>query len=318
MINDSANLPSGGSKTVGGSTEPASYDDLDFREPQEANPQGEEEEKRGGEGTDHYADEPDEIDPEGDEPIPPDEEEMANEAEDMIVTLKGGEQIPLEELKLGYMRDRDYHQKTQDLAKRGRALESMSSRLAATANAVAELVAGQIPDEPPEELRLSDPAAYQRQRALHQAGLEQLARVMALADEPAGVVAELQSAAAEERLAAENAKLLDAFPQTGHDEGRQAFFADAFETARELGFSEQEMREVIDHRLFKLAHYARLGLNAERARAKALQKVTEAPAPAPRLKAKSQAQRQNRESREAMRRLARSGSIRDAMAVDFE
>ncbi|OHV77977.1 hypothetical protein [Ensifer sp. LCM 4579] len=318
MMNDSANLPFGGSKTVDGSVDPASYADLDFREPHEANPRGEEEEKRDGEGTEDYAGEPDEIDPEGDEPTPPDEDEAANEAEDMIVTLKGGEQVPLEELKLGYMRDRDYRHKTQDLANRGRALESMSSRVAATAKAVAELVAGQVPGEPPEALRLHDPQAYQRQWALHQAGLEELARVMALAEEPAGVAAELEAAAAGERLALENAKLLEAFPQTGQEEGRQAFFAEAFETARELGFSDQEMREVIDHRLFKLAHYARLGLNAERARAKALQKVTEAPAPVPRLKAKSQAQRQNRESREAMRRLTRSGSIRDAMAVDFE
>lgn len=317
-MNDSANLPFGGSKTVDGSTEPASYDDLDFREPREANPKDEDEEKRAGEETGHHADEPGEINGEGDEPTHPDEEEVASEAEDMIVTLKGGEQVPLEELKLGYMRDRDYRHKSQDLANRGRALESVSSRVAATASALAELVAGQIPDAPPEELRLNDPHAYQREWALHQAGLEQLARVLALADEPSGVVAELQSAAAEERLAAENLKLLEAFPQTANEEGRQAFFADAFEAARELGFSDEEVQEVVDHRVFKLAHYARLGLNAERARAKALQKVSAAPALAPRMKAKTQAQQQRRESREAMQRLTRSGSIRDAMAVDFE
>ncbi|ASY63477.1 hypothetical protein SJ05684_c20350 [Sinorhizobium sojae CCBAU 05684] len=318
MMNDSANLPFGGSKTVEGSTEPATYDDLDFWEPHEANQQDEDEEKRAGKETGHYTEEPGELNGEGYEPTHPGEEEVANEAEDMIVTLKGGERVPLGELKLGYMRDQDYRHKTQDLANQGRALESMSSRVAATANAVAEMVAGQIPDEPSEELRLRNPQAYQRQWALHQAGLQQVARVMALANEPAGVVADLQAAVAEERLASENAKLLEAFPQTGQEEGRLAFFADAFETARELGFSEQEMREVIDHRLFKLAHYARLGLNAERARAKALQKITAAPAPVPRLKAKSQAQRHSRESREAMQRLTRSGSIRDAMAVDFE
>jgi hypothetical protein len=316
MMNDSANLPFGGSKTVDGSLEPTSFDDLDFWEPHEANPQNEEE--RDGEGTLEFAHERDGVNAESDEPVFPDEDEAANEADDTIVTLKGGEEVPLKELKLGYMRDRDYRHKTQDLANRGRALESMSTRVAATANAVAELIAGQIPDEPSEELRLYDPHAYQRQSVLHQAGLEQLARVMALREEPAAVAAELQAAASEERLEAENAKLLEAFPQTGHDEGRQAFFADAFEAARELGFSDDEVREVVDHRLFKLAHYARLGLLAERSRARVLQKVAAAPASAPRMKAKNQTQRQHRESREAMRRLARTGSIRDAMAVDFE
>ncbi|AFL52843.1 hypothetical protein ABIE78_001267 [Sinorhizobium fredii] len=317
MMNDSANPPTRGSKTVVGSHDPASFDKLDFREPHEAKLPDEDEEARDRETIDDVH-QPDDPAGEGDEPIFPDEEEATDETENIIVTLEGGEAIPLEELKLGYMRDRDYRHKTQDLANRERMLESMSSRVAATANTVAELIAAEIPAEPPEELKLHDPEAYQRQWAVHQAGLEQLARVMALGEGSAAVAAELQAAASEDRLEAENAKLLVAFPQTGQDEGRQAFFADAFEAARELGFSDEEVREVVDHRLFKLAHYARLGLLAERARAKALQKVAVAPATAPRMKAKNQAQRQQRESREAMRRLARSGSIRDAMAVDFE
>ena len=313
MMNDSANLPFGGSKTVDGSLEPASFDALDFREPHETNDEGEE---ARGVATE-YADEDDDPDSQGDEPGFSDEE-LANEAEDLVVSLKGGEQVPLEELKLGYMRDRDYRHKTQDLANGRRALESMSSRVAATANAVAEVIAGEIPDEPPEDLRFYDPQAYQRQWALHQAGLEQLSQVMALADAPTSVAAGLLAAASEEKLEVENAMLLEAFPETGSDEGRQAFFADAFEAARELGFSDEEVREVVDHRLFKLAHYARLGLLAERSRARALQKVAAAPASAPRMKARNKAQRHQRESRDAMQRLARTGSIRDAMAVDFE
>jgi len=316
-MNDSANPPFGGSKAVVGSHEPASFDKLDFREPDEAKLPDEDEERRDRETIDdvHEQDDPD---GEGDEPILADEEEAKDEVENTIVTLESGEEISLEELKLGYMRDRDYRHKTQNLANRERMLESMSSRVAVTANAVAELISAQIPPDPPEELRLHDPETYQRQWALHQAGLKQLLRVMALGEEPAGIAGALQDAASEERLVGENAKLLEAFPQTGQDEGRQAFFADAFEAARELGFTDEEIREVVDHRLFKLAHYARLGLLAKRARAKALQKVAVAPAAAPRTKAKNQAQRQQRESREAMRRLARSGSIRDAMAVDFE
>ncbi|MET4687124.1 hypothetical protein [Sinorhizobium fredii] len=317
MTHDSANPPSGGSKTIVGSHEPASFDKLDFREPHEAKLPDEEQDGLDRE-TIEDVHEPDDPAGEGDEPILADEEEANDEVENTIVTLEGGEEVSFEELKLGYMRDRDYRHKTQDLANRERMLESMSSRVAVAANAVAELISAQIPPNPSEELRLHDPETYQRQWALHQAGLAQLARVMALGEGPAAVAAELQTAASEKRLEAENAKLLEAFPQTGQDEGRQAFFADAFEAARELGFSDEEIREVVDHRLFKLAHYARLGLLAERTRAKALQKVAVAPAAAPRMKAKNQAQRQQRESREAMRRLVRSGSIHDAMAVDFE
>lgn len=315
-MNDSANLRFDGSKTVNGSLEPTTFDDLDFRELHETNLKDEEE--WDGEGTADFAYEQDEADAEGDEQAFPNENEAAHEPEEMIVTLKGGKEVPLQELKVGYMRGCDYRYKNQDLANRGRELEIMSSRVAATANAVAELIAAQIPDEPPEELRLYEPQAYQRQWALHEAALERLARMMALGEETADVAAELQAAASEERLEVENAKLLEAFPQTRHDEGRRAFFADAFETAREVGFSDEEVREVVDHRLFKLAHHARLGLLAERSRARALQKVAAAPAAVPRLKAKNKTQLQDRVSREAMQRLARTGSMRDAMAVDFE
>lgn len=307
MMNDSANLPFGGSKAVDGSLEPASFDDLDFRELHEAD--GEDEGARGATTT-SYADEYDDHYTLGDEPSLSNEE-PANQAEDLVVTLEGGEEVPLEELRLGYMRDRDYRNKTQDLANGRLALESMSSRVAATVNAVAELIAGEIPDEPPEELRLYDPQAYQRQWALHQAGLEQLARVMALGDEPAGIAAELRAAVIGEGLEAENAKLIEAFPQTGNEAGRQAFFADAFETARELGFSDEEVREVHAwHRGRCRGHLLQdlcarpLGFESE----PGIMRELEEP----------MVEQRRQESREAMQRLSRTGSIRDAMAVDFE
>lgn len=316
MTNDSANLPFGGSKTVDPATG-LDDADLDFWEPEdEANPEpgraseyGRDETR--GEGHDDPA-HPD------DEPAEPDEDAAANEAEDFLVVLKGGEEVPFSELKLGYMRDRDYRHKTQDIANRGRALEGMASRVAQSANAFANLIASEIPPEPPEHMAALDPDGYRRQWALHQAGLERIDEILSIAEAPAMVMGALSEAASDEQLEAENLKLIEAFPETADDEGRLSCFAGAFEVAEALGFSEAEVREVTDHRLFKLAHYARLGLAAEQAKKRAMSKLARAPAPVVRPRPAGKAEQAPGRSREAMKRLAKSGSIRDAMGVDFD
>ncbi|WVT75241.1 hypothetical protein QM996_09225 [Sinorhizobium chiapasense] len=316
MTNDSANPPFGGSKTVDPATG-LDDADLDFWEPEdEANPEpggaseyGRDETR--GEGHD---------DPEhpDDEPAEPDEDAAANEAEDFLVVLKGGEEVPFSELKLGYMRDRDYRHKTQDIANRGRALEGMASRVAQSANAFAHLIASEIPPEPPEHMAALDPDGYRRQWALHQAGLERIDEILSIAEAPAMVMGALSQAASDEQLEAENLKLIEAFPETADAEGRLSFFAGAFDVAEALGFSEAEVREVTDHRLFKLAHYARLGLAAEQAKKRAMSKLARAPAPVVRPRPAGKAEQAPGRSREAMQRLAKSGSIRDAMGVDFD
>lgn len=322
MMNDSANLPYGGSKTVDRSTDLDDPENLNFREPDVddwANPEfyGADDDGETNATIDDglTSGDPADLD---DEPAEPDEDEAANEAEDFLVRLKGGEDVPFSELKLGYMRDRDYRHKTQDIANRGRALEGMANRVAQSANAFANLLASQIPPEPPEHMAALDPEGYRRQWGLHQAGLERIDEILAIAEGPADVVDALASAASDEALEIENARLIDAFPETADEEGRLAFFAGAFDVARVLGFSEEEVREVADHRMFKLAHYARLGLAAEQAKTRAMAKLKRAPSPVARPKPSARSERSPRESLEAMKRLSKTGSIRDAMAVDFD
>lgn len=316
MTNDSANLPFGGSKTVDPATG-LDDADLDFWEPDdEANPDaGELIEYGADEAIDEGQDDPEHL---GNEPADPDEDAVANDDADFLVVLRGGEEVPFSELKLGYMRDRDYRHKTQDIANRGRALEGMASRVAQSAGAFANLIASQIPPEPPEHMAALDPDGYRRQWALHQAGLDRIDEILSIAEAPATVVEALSEAASDEQIEAENAKLIEAFPETADGDGRLAFFAGAFDVAEVLGFSEDEVRAVTDHRLFKLAHYARLGLAAEQAKKRAMSKLQRAATPVARQRPAGKAEQAPGRSREAMKRLSKSGSIRDAMAVDFD
>jgi hypothetical protein len=250
---------------------------------------------------------------EGDEP----EDKEADDA--VVVTLKGGEQVPLEELKLGYMRDRDYRHKTQEVANKGKSLEDMTARVVRTVDAIASHLAGMLPEEPQPTLAIQNPNEYTRQKAIYDSAMAQVNAIIRLANDPKEVAGKLTKEQEDELVALNDAKLAEAFPQTRKSpEERRKFFDETFQTARDLGFSEDELKGQIDHRYFKLAYYARLGLQAEQAKTKAMAKVAQAPPAVVVGKAKGAAAQQARANQDAMKKLSKTGSIKDAMSIDFD
>ncbi|WP_085033930.1 hypothetical protein [Ensifer aridi] len=293
---------------------------LDFSESSETNGE-EEEEQQSTNATDEANEDGQETDDpaaDGDESNEPGEGDETNEAQDTIITLKGGEKVPLEELKQGYLRESDYRRKTQELGNRRGTLEAMTSRVANTANAIAEFLIQQLPPEPSRALAIQNPNEYTRQKAVYDSSLEQVQRLIDMSAEPKKVGDELKTAVTEETLAAENAKLLDAFPHLAKDDAREKFFADAFRVGQDLGFSQDEMQGFTDHRYFKVMHYAMLGLQAEQAKNKAMKKVANAPPAAVKAKPNGPVNQKARQNQDAMKRLSKTGSIKDALLVDFD
>ncbi|MDK1377101.1 MULTISPECIES: hypothetical protein [unclassified Sinorhizobium] len=294
---------------------------LDFAESTETNEQEEEEQQSTnatGEATEDEGQETDDPATEGDESTESEEGEETNEAQEAIITLKGGEQVPLEELKKGYLRESDYRRKTQELGNKRGAIEAMTTRVANTANAIAQFLIEQLPAEPNYSMAIQNPNEYTRQKAVYDAALARVHQIINLGGEPQKVAGELSQATSEETLAAENSKLLEAFPHLSKDEAREKFFADAFKAGEDFGFSTEEMQQFTDHRYFKVIHYAMLGLNAEQAKNKALKKVANAPPAAVKAKPNGAVNPTARKNQEAMKRLAKTGSIKDAMSIDFD
>jgi len=325
-VNESANLPAnGGSKTVEPSTELDNSDDYSFWEPEDDevsdNPEGEGDEtgSETGEAEEGQETGEENVDETGGEAGEGEEEQSENaKLDETLVTLKGGEKVPVKELKLGYMRLNDYRMKTQETANKGRALEDMSNRVVTTATAIAEFLISQMPPEPSAALAMQNPGEFTRQKAMFDAAAQRVNQILAMANEPKQVVGNLTKEQRATILHEESTKLAEAFPQTANPEGREAFFQEAFETARELGFTDEEMQGTTDHRMFKLAHYARLGLQAEQAKKKAMAKVNNAPPPAVRGRAQGSNAQQVRKQKDAMARLDKTGSLQDALKVDWE
>lgn len=287
------------------------------REPDEADEDGQESEEPADdveEGEEQAEEEPDEAE----EPAEDESEEPKPVDDDVTVTLKGGEQVKLGELKQGYMRDRDYRHKTSELGQKRRDLDELSSRIDQTVNAFADFLASQLPEEPSPHLAVSDPTKYTQQKAMYDAAMGQVQKIIEMGQQPKEVKGKLTEQQRRDSLAEENAKLAERFPQTTDPKTRQQFFESAFNVARELGYSDDEMKGVSDHRIFALAHYAKLGVEAEKAKGKARTKVEKAPPVTPQKKQHSKNAAAIKRNLEAKKRLNRTGSIHDAMLIDFE
>lgn len=253
----------------------------------------------------------------------PDEEktDKADKAEpddSIVIAMPGGEKLELKELKSGYLRDRDYRHKTTDLANKRRELETLSTRVTQSANAISEVLMSTVPPAPHQSLSVSDPLRYVQEKAQHEAALEYVNSIVEKATSAKDVVNTLTREQQADIVQSEIAKLTEAFPQTKTPEGQKQFFDTALGGARELGFSDAELAQITDHRMFKVAYYAKLGLQAEAAKSKAVSKVANVPPVATQKRQAGPNAAKARANQDAMKRLARSGSIQDAMAVDFD
>lgn len=325
MIGESDNLPAGGTDTALTALTLDDAANIDFDEPETETVDADEDQQSEGDEGETENGESEEIeanagedDAEGEEEGETAEAEPAPEPTDDVHVTVNGEKLALSDLKAGYMRQADYSRKTQEVATSRRDLEALSARVTSSVDAIAEFLVSQLPAAPDFALSQTNPDAYIRQKAIHDAATERLNAVLTKAGEVTDVANTLTAEQRKELIGSESAKLAEKFPTTATNEGRKQFFDQAASAAKELGYSDEEIQTATDHRMFALAHYARIGMRAEQAKAKAAKKVENAPPVAPQKRQQGQNAAKAARNKEAMKRLARTGSIQDAMLVDFD
>lgn len=259
------------------------------------------------------ADSEQDADAEGEE-----EQDSTPEPDDEATVTVDGTKLSIAELKKGYFREADYTRHKQTVAQKAKELETLSNRVTASVEAVAEFLQSSIPKMPDPGLALTNPGQHYREKMLHDNAMAQVAALIEKANAPKEALKTLTDEQRTEVLKTENAKLIEAFSETATPEGRKKFFEGTTAAAKELGFTDEELGRTTDHRLFKLAHYARIGLAAEAAKAKAKQKVVNVPPVAPNKRQPGTGVRSAQKNRAAMNRLAQTGSLQDALAVDFD
>ncbi len=267
------------------------------------------------EGTDDEAQANDETEeqPEVEEEA---EEEGDEQAETALVTLADGNQVTHDELVKGYLRQSDYTRKQQETSNARQKVVAEAERMERITKTFVEHLTGMVPEAPNPAMAYSDPDKFRAMQTQHDAAVAQVENLIKLGSEPTEIKAQFSEEDAKNLKAAEEMKLVEALPETATREGRTKFWGKVQEVAQEVGFSADDLSGVTDHRVFLLANLANKGLEAERAKTKAKAKAAKAAPVTPRKP--GQGAKQANRNGEAMRKLARSGSMRDALAIDFD
>ena len=201
---------------------------------------------------------------EDDEPEEDDDEVEAVEAveeqpEDTYRVRIGDDDVDLtlEELRLGYMRQGDYTRKTQQVAEGRKAaeaeLEALTAQRETYASQLAQLETALNQSEPTQEywdaLQAEDPIEYVKQREALRDRRDALAQVQSEQQRVQQEQHQNLQAQAHERLKQESEKLLDVIPEwRDSDVATKQKNAVYTYAQRHLGYSEQELSQIGDHR----------------------------------------------------------------------
>jgi len=215
-------------------------------------------------------DEPSETTVEVPEPTPaeppppesPDTEPAPETDEERYEVKVDGEPVivDLDELKAGYSRDADYRRKTMALAEEKRAFEAESQAVSQERQqyqqGLAQLRSAleRIQGEPDWEVLRSqmEPAEFLKQKAdweAQKASLEKLQRHEADTNRK---IAEEQAKQFQATLRAEQDRLFEAIPEWREPDVFHAAHTKLIQAAKQYGYTEQEVRSVVDHRAIRV------------------------------------------------------------------
>jgi len=233
-----------------------------------------------------------------------------------------GEQLPAAEVAKGYLRQEDYTRKAEALSEDRKFLDQERETVEQTAQQLQTAYQNlgaflqTVTADPPAELATTNPTAYLEQQAAAQELRQTLSTVLADGQQVEQTVHEFSDSDKRRLFEHEDAKLLRALPGLKEPGRRAVFDKNIKATALEFGFSEAEIEQTADARIRHLVHFARLGKLAQTNRKNAKRRIAGKPTEG---KAKPSAQPSNStgKSKKAMERLKKSGSMKDALQVDF-
>lgn len=206
----------------------------------------------------------DEVEPTEEEGGPQDRASGRFAADDANVRLKDGTVISVQDLKRGFLSQQSFTRGSQENAREREALTSQKAEVEQHARAlqaqrdlVLQVAQQFIPQAPDRSLLDQNSPNYDPIR---------FAALKADYDDRIGAISQLQhtTRAEQERAARDQQRqqkelrdkeaknLIEAMPELGKPEVYKKFWSEAVDTMSEYGFSQDELDQAIDHRLYKV------------------------------------------------------------------
>lgn len=240
--------------------------------------------------------------PEGDTP-----------AEEPRYKVKIGDEerdVTIEELRKGYMMEADYRKKTSDVAERRKALEAKAQEIDSQLSEAKELLDLEFDN-------LNSPEMQQLKEYQPDEYLKAFEKVQKKAEKFQKLKAKREAEQQErqkELAKKEWEALMMAVPEWLDEGTREAESKEVFQALSKLGFSDNELANLADHRVFALARKA---LKFEKISTQDLEskKVRTPPKTQQPGTSKSFESRQTTETKSLRAQLKKSGNMRDAAAL---
>lgn len=275
------------------------------------------------EATEGDTDETPDVDQEAEQDAEQDNPDEESEADEDPVIDLGDEQIPLSKLKEERMRQQDYSRKTAEVARERETVQQaqkfysqQSQQLNSLLQNTVEFLQSVIPDEPPLSLAQSNPSQYQYQKELRSRAMAEVQQLVQKSQQVQQNQKQTQQFQSNQQIQQHVAGLERSFPHLkGNQEKLVSFVQETRQKATEFGFTPQEIANVTDNRLLEMAHYAALGKKAEHNRNNAKRRLAQ---PQKGQGRPAGTNKKGNDNRRAMQRLSQTGSLRDALAIDFE
>ena len=259
------------------------------------------------------------------------EVEYSEESDEPVEEVKprykakvGGEEVEVEldELINGYQRSKDYTQKSQALAEQRKAIEAERVHLeqvkqerqayAQKLQALDSFLSQQNKGEDLEVLKETDPIGYAVRVAEQSQREKQLAVVRAEQQRIAQQQQAEQQQNLQNHLKAEAEKLASVIPELATPKG-DAIRKEIREYAKSVGWTDQELASVYDHRAVLTLYKAMKFEQLQKGKPETLKKVQQAPKM---LKPGTSAPNtKSSQEKQVMQRLRQSGKVRDAAAA---
>ena len=253
-----------------------------------------------------------------------DDQEPVEEVKPRYKAKVGGEEVEVEldELINGYQRSKDYTQKSQALAEQRKAIEAERQHLeqvkqermayAQKLQALDSFLSQQNKGEDLEVLKETDPIGYAVKVAEQSQREKQLAVVRAEQQRIAQQQQAEQQQSLQNHLKSEAEKLASVIPELATPKG-DAIRKEIREYAKSVGWSDQELASVYDHRAVLTLYKAMKFEQLQKGKPETLKKVQQAPKM---LKpGTSTPNAKSSQEKQAMQRLRQTGKVRDAAAA---
>ena len=248
-------------------------------------------------------------------------EEEEQPTEVYTVKVDGKEvEVTLDELQKGYSRTQDYTRKTQQIAETRKAVEAEAGAIRAEREQYAQLLGAlkqqlESTEAPIDMDRLynEDPIEWVRQSEVMRQKQDKLAAIQSEQQRLSQLTAQQRAQEMNAHLATQQEALIQAVPEWKDSKKAQAEKALLVEFGKKIGFSDDELKNVYDHRAVVALRKAALYDQMMSKRGQIKPVINNGPRPAK----PSAAGRVSTttESTRAKQRLAKSGRVNDAASA---